>query len=138
MKTICISCEICGVRAYGGSVVVEMPEKGLQRSGMFRIRIDQVSKSVCAILTEVYSAASRWAWRPGKPNHNAFIQALQRSRRGRISTPIGASTLQTHKKAGDLAQILQQKTPPQGNRQRIADFAASPRGATSGLSSSES
>ncbi|WP_265440442.1 hypothetical protein [Bradyrhizobium sp. SEMIA] len=85
--------------------------KGLQRSGISTIRIEQGSELSRAILTEGDSAALCLVCLPGKPNDDAFIQAFNgrfRAESQRRSVP---PPCRRTEKEGDLAQTPQQKSP---------------------------
>lgn len=60
--------------------------------------------------------------RPGKPTDHAFIEAFNGRFRRMPSAPIGSCSLQTPRKKWRLgADTI---TPPRGDRQSVADFAA--------------
>ena len=65
--------------------------------------------------------------RPGKPTDNAYIEAFNGRFRAECERPLVPEPCRRPRKDGGLAQVLQRRTPPWGDRPKDADYAAESR-----------
>jgi putative transposase len=116
--------------SFRGTDVVEVLERVGRGVGLpATIRVDQGTESVSRDL-------DLWAYqrgvtldfsRPGKPTDNAYIEAFNGRFRAEWERPLVPEPCRRPRKDGGLAQVLQRRTPPWGDRPKDADYAAESR-----------